>query len=76
MHQCRLLTFCHSGFRQCSLCVQHHGFVLREGSGLLDSERRILFARYRAGFISFLGQIGRFPAQYKIGGQPIKIAKL
>jgi hypothetical protein len=76
MHQRKLLTFYHSGFRQRSLCAWCHGFVLREGRGLLDSECRILFIRCRAGFISFPGQIGRLPAQYKIGGQTSKIAKL
>jgi hypothetical protein len=74
MRQCKLLTFYHSGFQKCSLYVQRHGFVLREGSGLLDSE--ISFARCLAGFISFPGQVGRLPAQYKIGGQRSKIVKL
>jgi hypothetical protein len=76
MHHRSLLTFYYSGFRQRSLCARRHSFILREGSGLLDSEHQIFFGCCRAGFISFPGQIGRLPARYKIGGQPSKIAKL
>jgi hypothetical protein len=57
LHHRSLLTFYYSGFRQRSLCARRHGLGLREGSGLLDSERWIFFSCYRAGFISFPGQI-------------------
>jgi hypothetical protein len=49
---------------------------LREWSGLLGSRRGKFFSRLRAGFISFPGQVSRFPAQYKISGQPSKTTKL
>jgi hypothetical protein len=76
LHRRSPLTFYYTGFRQCSLCDRHHSLNLREGTGLLDIERWILFSCRRAGFISFPGQISQLPAQYKIGGQPSKITKL
>jgi hypothetical protein len=68
LHQRGLLTFYYTGFRQRSLCARSRSLGLREGSGLLDSER--FFSCCYAGFISFPGQISRFPAQYTWGGQP------
>jgi hypothetical protein len=54
----------------CSFSAWRRGFGLREGSGLLDNERWVLFSCCRTGFISFPGEISRFPAQYTWSGQP------
>jgi hypothetical protein len=75
-HHRSLRTFNYGGFRRCSLCARHHGLGLWKGSRLLNSWRQIFLSSYRIGFFSYPGQIGRFPAQYKFGGQPSKITKL
>jgi hypothetical protein len=75
-HHRSLLTFYQSSLRRHSFSAWRRGFGLREGSGLLDSKRWVLYSCCCARFISFPGQISRLPAQYKIGGQPSKFTKL
>jgi hypothetical protein len=75
-HHRSLRTFHYGGLRRHSLCARHHGLTMGKGSGFLDSRRRIFLRSRRAGFFSFPGQIGRFPAQYRFGGQPSKITKV
>jgi hypothetical protein len=76
LQYCSLLTFYYAGFRQRSLHDQRHSLGLGEGSGLLGSRRGNFLSRRRTGFISFPGQVSRFPAQYKIGDQQSKTTKL
>jgi hypothetical protein len=71
-----VLTFYHAGLWQCSLRGWFYGLALGEGSGLLGSSRESFFSRCRAGFISLPGQVRRFLAQYKTGGQPSTTTQL
>jgi hypothetical protein len=75
-HRRSLRTFHYGGLRRHSLCARRHGLGLKKGSGLLNSRRWIFLSSCCAGFFSFPGQIGGFPAQYEFGGQPSKITKL
>jgi hypothetical protein len=75
-HHCSLRTFYYGGLQRCSLCAWCHGLALGKASGFLDSRRRIFLSSRCAGFLSFPGQIGRFPVQHRFGGKPIKITKV
>jgi hypothetical protein len=52
------------------------GLSPRKGCGFLYSGWRVFFSSCHVWFFSFPGQIGGFPAQYKLGGQPSKTIKL
>jgi hypothetical protein len=71
-----LRTFHYGSLRRRSLCTRRHGLGLGEGSRLFNNWRWIFLSSCCAGFFTFPGQIGRFLAQYKFGGQPSKITKL
>jgi hypothetical protein len=75
-HHRNIHTFYYGGLRRRSLYAQCHGLALGKGSGFLDSRLRIFLSSRRVGFLSFPGQIGRLPAQYRFGGQPSKITKV
>jgi hypothetical protein len=75
-HHRSLRTFHYGGLQWHSLCAWRNGLHLREGSGLLNSWRRISLSSCCTGFFTFPGQIGGLPAQYKFGDQPSKITNL
>jgi hypothetical protein len=61
----RVLTFNDVGLGQRSLSGRRFELRLRGGSGLLRGWRGLSFRHRCSGFIPLLGQVRRFPAEYK-----------